>query len=131
MVPTLEKSGLKLDRDYFTCLSPEPEDPANRDYWNETIPKVVGATSRREVTVAERLYQLAAVSTVPVSSARAVEATILLQNTFRVVNMTLINEMKIAFMRMGIHFWEVIGAAKTKPFGAVNRNVWHKTHPPS
>lgn len=117
MIPILERGGLKVDRDFFAAFSPEREDPANKDYSTETIPKVVGATSPEGLAVAEALYQRVVVSTVPVSSTRAAEATKLLENTFRSVNIALVNELKMTFMKMGIDIWEVIGAAKTKPFG--------------
>ena len=117
MVPILEKGGLKLDRDFFAAFSPEREDPANKDYRTETIPKVVGATSAEGLAVAEKLYQQIVVRTVPVSSTKAAEATKLLENTFRAVNIALVNELKMTFMKMGIDIWEVINAAKTKPFG--------------
>jgi UDP-N-acetyl-D-glucosamine dehydrogenase len=117
MIPILEKGGLKVDKDFFAAFSPEREDPANKDYRTETIPKVVGATSPEGLAVAEKLYQQIVVRTVPVSSTRAAEATKLLENTFRAVNIALVNELKMTFMKMGIDIWEVIEAAKTKPFG--------------
>ena len=117
MVPILERNGHKVNRDFFVAFSPEREDPANKDYRTETIPKVVGATSPEGLAVAEKLYQQVVVRTVSVSSTRAAEATKLLENTFRAVNIALVNELKMTFMRMGIDVWEVIEAAKTKPFG--------------
>ena len=117
MVPILEKSGLKVDQDFYAAFSPEREDPANKEYRTETIPKVVGATSPEGLAVADLLYRQIVVRTVPVSSARAAEATKLLENTFRAVNIALVNELKMTFMKMGIDIWEVIEAAKTKPFG--------------
>jgi UDP-N-acetyl-D-glucosamine dehydrogenase len=117
MIPILERGGLKVDVDFFVAFSPEREDPANKDYRTETIPKVVGATSPRGLAIAEALYQQIVVSTVPVSSTRTAEATKLLENTFRAVNIALVNELKMTFMKMGIDVWEVIEAAKTKPFG--------------
>jgi UDP-N-acetyl-D-glucosamine dehydrogenase len=117
MIPILERGGLKVDKDFFVAFSPEREDPANKDYRTETIPKVVGATSPEGLAVAEKLYQQVVVSTVPVSSTRAAEAAKLLENTFRAVNIALVNELKMTFMKMGIDVWEVIEAAKTKPFG--------------
>ena len=117
MVPILERGGLKVDRDIYVAFSPEREDPNRTDYTTETIPKVVGATSPEGLEVAEKLYQQIIVRTVPVSSARAAEATKIVENTFRAVNIALVNELKIAFMKMGIDVWEVIEAAKTKPFG--------------
>jgi UDP-N-acetyl-D-glucosamine dehydrogenase len=117
MIPILEKSGLKADRDFYVGFSPEREDPSRTDYSTETIPKVVGATSPDGLAVADALYRQVIVTTVPVSSARAAEATKLVENTFRAVNIALVNELKMTFMRMGIDIWEVIEAAKTKPFG--------------
>jgi UDP-N-acetyl-D-glucosamine dehydrogenase len=117
MVPILERSGLKVDRDIFVAFSPEREDPSRTDFTTETIPKVVGATSADGLAVALDLYNQVIVRTVPVSSARAAEATKIVENTFRAVNIALVNELKVAFMRMGIDIWEVIEAAKTKPFG--------------
>lgn len=117
MVPILERNGLKVDRDFFAAFSPEREDPNNPDFRTETIPKVVGATSPDGLAVAEALYQQIVVRTVPVSSTRAAEATKLMENIFRSVNIALVNELKITFMKMGIDIWEVIDAAKTKPFG--------------
>jgi UDP-N-acetyl-D-glucosamine dehydrogenase len=117
MVPILERSGLKVDKDFFAAFSPEREDPANKEFRTETIPKVVGATSPEGLRVAEKLYQQVVIRTVPVSSTRVAEATKLLENTFRAVNIALVNELKMTFMKMGIDIWEVIEAAKTKPFG--------------
>jgi UDP-N-acetyl-D-glucosamine dehydrogenase len=117
VVPILEKSGLKVDRDFFVGFSPEREDPNNRDYRTETIPKVVGATSLDGLALAEKLYQQIVVKTIPVSSTRVAEATKLMENIFRSVNIALVNELKVTFMKMGIDIWEVIDAAKTKPFG--------------
>ena len=117
MVPILEKSGLKVDKDFYVGFSPEREDPSRTDFTTETIPKVVGATSPDGLAVADLLYRQVIISTVPVSSARAAEATKLVENTFRAVNIALVNELKMTFMRMGIDVWEVIEAAKTKPFG--------------
>ncbi len=117
MIPILEKSGLKVDKDFFAAFSPEREDPANKDYRTETIPKVVGATSPEGLKVAEKLYQQVIVRTIPVSSTKAAEATKLLENTFRAINIALVNELKMTFMKMGIDIWEIIDAAKTKPFG--------------
>jgi len=117
MIPILEKSGLKADRDFFAALSPEREDPNRTDYTTETIPKVVGETSPEGLAAADALYGAVIVRTVPVSSARAAEATKIVENTFRAVNIALVNELKMAFMKMDIDVWEVIEAAKTKPFG--------------
>jgi UDP-N-acetyl-D-glucosamine dehydrogenase len=117
LAPILEKSGLKADRDFYVAFSPEREDPSRTDYTTETIPKVVGSATKEGLEVAEKLYQQVVVRTVPVSSNRAAEATKLLENTFRAINIALVNELKMTLMRMGIDIWEVIEAAKTKPFG--------------
>ena len=117
MVPILERTGLKVDRDFYVAFSPEREDPSRTDYTTESIPKVVGSTSPEGLAVAEKVYQQIVVRTVPVSSTQAAEATKLVENTFRAVNIALVNELKTTFMRMGIDVWEVIEAAKSKPFG--------------
>ncbi|MFA5832052.1 MAG: nucleotide sugar dehydrogenase [Bacteroidota bacterium] len=117
VVPILEKSGLKVDKDFFVAFSPEREDPNNSEYSTETIPKVVGSTSPDGLEIAECIYQQIVVRTVPVSSTQVAEATKLMENIFRSVNIALVNELKITFMKMGIDIWEVIEAAKTKPFG--------------
>jgi UDP-N-acetyl-D-glucosamine dehydrogenase len=117
MAPILEKSGLKLDKDFYLAFSPEREDPNNPEYRTETIPKVVGSTSPDGLAIAEKLYQQVVVKTVPVSSTQVAEATKLMENIFRAINIALVNELKVTFMKMGIDVWEVINAAKTKPFG--------------
>jgi UDP-N-acetyl-D-glucosamine dehydrogenase len=117
MIPILERGGLKVDTDFYVAFSPEREDPNRQDYSTETIPKVVGATSPDGLALAEKVYQQIIVRTVPVSSTRVAESTKLVENIFRAVNIALVNELKVAFMRMGIDVWEVIEAAKTKPFG--------------
>ena len=117
MVPILETSGLKVDVDFYVAFSPEREDPNNPSYRTETIPKVVGSTSPDGLAVADMLYRQIVVRTVPVSSVRVAEATKLVENIFRSVNIALVNELKVTFMKMGIDVWEVIDAAATKPFG--------------
>ena len=117
VVPILERSGLKVDRDFYVAYSPEREDPNNKTFATGDIPKVVGATSEDGLAVAERLYSEVVVRTVPVSSIRVAEASKLLENIFRAVNIALVNELKVAFMKMDIDIWEVIEAAATKPFG--------------
>jgi UDP-N-acetyl-D-glucosamine dehydrogenase len=117
MRPILEKSGLKCTRDFYLAFSPEREDPNNPNYTTKTIPKVVGANDRYSLEYATALYDAVIVQTVPVSSSQAAEATKLLENIFRSVNIALVNEMKIILERMGIDVWEVIEAASTKPFG--------------
>jgi UDP-N-acetyl-D-glucosamine dehydrogenase len=117
VLPILERSGLKVDHDFFIAYSPEREDPNNPVYSTATIPKVVGSSSPAGLVVAEKLYQQIVEETVPVSSLQIAEASKLLENVFRAVNIALVNELKIAFMKMGIDIWEVIEAASTKPFG--------------
>jgi UDP-N-acetyl-D-glucosamine dehydrogenase len=117
MVPILEKNGLKAGKDFYVAFSPEREDPNRKDYSTETIPKVVGATTPDGLALAEKVYQQIIVRTVPVSSTRVAESAKLVENIFRAVNIALVNELKVAFMKMGIDVWEVIEAAKTKPFG--------------
>ena len=117
MKPILEKSGLKGDLDFWVAFSPEREDPNNPNFNTRTIPKVVGANTEKARQLVSALYNQVIVQTVPVSSSQAAEATKLLENIFRSVNIALVNEMKIILDRMGIDVWEVIEAAKTKPFG--------------
>jgi UDP-N-acetyl-D-glucosamine dehydrogenase len=117
MRPILEKSGLKCAQDFYLAFSPEREDPNNPQYSTKTIPKVVGANDSYSLDCAVALYDAVIVETVPVSSSQAAEATKLLENIFRSVNIALVNEMKIILDRMGIDVWEVIKAASTKPFG--------------
>ncbi len=117
MVPILERSGLKVNVDFLAAFSPEREDPSRTDFTTETIPKVVGGTSPAALRVAAHLYGQVVTRAVPVSSTRVAEATKLLENTFRSVNIALVNELKMTFMKMGIDVWEVIEASKTKPFG--------------
>lgn len=113
----LEKTGLKGGTDFHLAFSPEREDPNNRDFSTSTIPKVVGGYTESCLKAAKALYDTVVVRTVPVSSTRAAEAAKLLENIYRSVNIALVNELKVLFDRMGIDVWEVIEAAKTKPFG--------------
>jgi len=117
MKPILEAGGLRAGLDFFLAFSPEREDPGNRDYSTSTIPKVVGGLTKDCLRLARALYDEIVVKTVPVSSTRAAEATKLLENIFRSVNIALVNELKIIFDRMGIDIWEVIRGASSKPFG--------------
>jgi len=117
MKPILEKSGLKGDSDFWVAFSPEREDPNNPNFNTRTIPKVVGANTEYARQLAVALYEKVIVKTVPVSSSQTAEATKLLENIFRSVNIALVNEMKMILDRMGIDVWEVIHAASTKPFG--------------
>ncbi len=110
-------SGLEAGRDFHLAFSPEREDPGNPDSKVALIPKVVGGYTPACLEKAVALYSKAVKTVVPVSSCRAAEATKLLENTFRGVNIALVNELKIVYSAMGIDVWEVINAAKTKPFG--------------
>jgi UDP-N-acetyl-D-glucosamine dehydrogenase len=110
-------SGLKAGTDFYLAFSPEREDPGNPSSVVATIPKVVGGFSPECLRKAIALYSRAIKTLVPVSSCRVAEATKLLENTFRSVNIALVNELKIVYSAMGIDVWEVINAAKTKPFG--------------
>lgn len=113
----LEKTGLKAGKDFHLAFSPEREDPNNRDFSVRTIPKVVGGYTPQCLDVAKALYDHIVEKTVPVSSTRVAEATKLLENIYRSVNIAMVNELKMLFDRMDIDVWEVIEAAKTKPFG--------------
>src|SRR5437016_7387104 len=110
-------SSLKAGKDFHLAFSPEREDPGNPDSRVAAIPKVVGGFSPACLERAKALYGLAIQTVVPVSSCRAAEATKLLENIFRSVNIALVNELKKVYASMGIDIWEVIAAAKTKPFG--------------
>jgi UDP-N-acetyl-D-glucosamine dehydrogenase len=112
-----EGSGMKAGRDFHLAFSPEREDPANAQSRVKKIPKVVGGYTRACLERALALYGRAIDTLVPVSSCRTAEATKLLENIFRSVNIALVNELKLVYAAMGIDIWEVIGAAKTKPFG--------------
>ena len=117
MQPILEAGGLVCGEDFFLAYSPEREDPGNPHYGTASIPKVVGADDTASLTVADALYQALVARTVPVSSAATAEAVKLTENIFRAVNIALVNELKVIFERMNVDVWEVIEAAKTKPFG--------------
>jgi UDP-N-acetyl-D-glucosamine dehydrogenase len=110
-------SGMKAGRDFHLAFSPEREDPGNPDSKVALIPKVVGGYTPECLKRAVNLYGKAIKTIVPVSSCRAAEATKLLENTFRAVNIALVNELKIVYEAMDIDVWEVINSAKTKPFG--------------
>ena len=106
-----------VGKDFFLAFSPEREDPNNPNYSTATIPKVVGGVTPNCLKVALAIYNQVIVKTVPVSSPRAAEATKLLENIYRSINIALVNELKMVFERMNIDVWEVIDAAATKPFG--------------
>lgn len=117
VLPILEKSGLKCGHDFYLAYSPEREDPGNPVYSTEKIPKVVGGIDETSGKLAQHLYAQVVQKVVPVSSTRVAEATKLLENIYRSVNIALVNELKMLFDRMGIDVWEVIQSAATKPFG--------------
>ena len=110
-------SGLEAGRDFHLAFSPEREDPGNPDSRVAIIPKVVGGFTPACLEKAVALYSKAVKTVVPVSSCRVAEATKLLENTFRSINIALVNELKVVYSAMGIDIWEVINAARTKPFG--------------
>ncbi|NNG02766.1 MAG: nucleotide sugar dehydrogenase [Inquilinus sp.] len=115
--PILARAGLAIGRELFVAYSPEREDPGNRQFSTDSIPKVVGADDAASRELALALYGRIIGQTVPVSSTRAAEAVKITENVFRSVNIALVNELKVIFEAMGIDVWEVIDAAKTKPFG--------------
>lgn len=117
MLPILETSGLIVGEDFFLAYSPEREDPGNPDFTAAGIPKVVGGYDPQSLELAVALYSQSIVKVIPVSSCEVAEACKILENTYRAVNIALVNELKMLFDRMGIDIWEVIDAAKTKPFG--------------
>lgn len=117
MLPELSRKGLEAGKDYFLAYSPEREDPGNRQYSADKIPKVVGGYDPLSRRAAEALYRSVAVDVVPVSSCETAELCKILENTYRAVNIALVNELKMLCDRIGIDVWEVIDAAKTKPFG--------------
>ncbi|HEX9639333.1 MAG TPA: nucleotide sugar dehydrogenase [Acidobacteriota bacterium] len=115
--PILEQSGLVCGRDFFLAFAPEREDPGNPTYTTTMIPKVIGGVDRVSGDLAQRLYDQVFDRTVRVSDARTAEATKLMENIYRAVNIALVNELKLVYERMGIDVWEVLDAAMTKPFG--------------
>jgi UDP-N-acetyl-D-glucosamine dehydrogenase len=117
MLPLLEAGGLKVGKDFFLAYSPERENPGDKIHTTEKIPKVVGGVTPECSRVAKALYDQIIQKTVSVSSPKVAEATKIMENVFRSVNIAMVNEMKMIFDRMGIDIWEVIHAASTKPFG--------------
>ncbi len=116
IMPRLETKDMKVGQDYFLAYSPEREDPGNKEYNAANIPKVVGGVTTACLEIASALYN-SITSVVPVSSTRAAEMTKILENTFRSVNIALVNELKVLGHKMDIDIFEVINAAATKPFG--------------
>lgn len=117
MRPIFEATGLKSGVDFYLAFSPEREDPGNPDFGTSTIPKVVGGDGAEALELANAVYSALVVKTVPVSTSATAEAVKLTENIFRAVNIALVNELKVIYGKMGIDVWEVIEAAKTKPFG--------------
>lgn len=117
MKPVLEAGGLVSGQDFFLAFSPEREDPGNPVYGTQNIPKVVGGDGPDALALAKALYDAFVSATVPVSSPAAAEAVKLTENIFRSVNIALVNELKVIYDAMGLDVWEIIEAAKTKPFG--------------
>ncbi|MDO5579898.1 MAG: nucleotide sugar dehydrogenase [Planctomycetia bacterium] len=117
MLPILEESGLKAGKDFYLAYSPEREDPGNSDFSAAGIPKLVGGLDPISGELAVALYEKAIVKIIPVSSCEVAEAAKIVENTYRSINIAMVNELKVIFDQMGIDIWEVIDAAKTKPFG--------------
>jgi UDP-N-acetyl-D-glucosamine dehydrogenase len=115
--PILEQTGLKSGQDFFLAYSPEREDPGNSDFSTKRIPKVVGGDGKEALSLAVAFYEQIVPKVVAVSSTETAEAVKLTENIFRAVNIALVNELKVIYDAMGIDIWEVIEAAKTKPFG--------------
>ena len=117
MLPRFEATGLKCGRDFYLAFSPEREDPGRKDFNTRTIPKLVGGIDKISGELATALYAKAIKQVIPVPTAEVAEASKLLENIYRAVNIALVNEMKIVLTAMGINIWDVIAAASTKPFG--------------
>lgn len=117
ILPILEKSGLSCGRDFYLAFSPERIDPGNEKYQFKDIPKVVGGITPQATDLVKTLYEKVIVKVVPVSSPRVAETVKLLENTFRLINIGLVNELAMMAQKMNIDIWEVIDAAATKPFG--------------
>ena len=117
MLPILEKSGLKEGKDFWLAFSPERVDPGNLDYKTKNTPKVLGAMSPEGLELGKAIYAKAIENVCTVSSPRAAEMVKILENTYRLVNISLINELALICGKMDIDIWEVIEAAKTKPYG--------------
>ncbi len=115
--PILEKSGLIAGKDFFLAYSPEREDPGNKEFGVSEIPKVMGGLTENCLRLTSSLYKHIVLETVEVSTMETAEATKLMENIFRAVNIAMVNELKLVLERMNINIWEVIDAAKTKPFG--------------
>ena len=117
LLPTFEKRELQVGEDFFLCFSPERVDPGNPRWHTKNTPKVLGGITERCTKLGEQVYELFIDEVVPVSSPEAAELTKLLENTFRMINIGLVNEMAVICDKLGVSVWEVIDAAATKPFG--------------
>ena len=117
VLPVLEESGLKAGRDFYLAFSPERVDPGNKKYGIKNTPKVVGGIDRKSTELSALLYSFAVEKVFPVSNCETAEIVKLLENTFRAVNIAMINELALMCKKLGLNVWEVIEAAKTKPFG--------------
>jgi UDP-N-acetyl-D-glucosamine dehydrogenase len=117
LLPMLAKSGLEVGKDFFLCFSPERVDPGNSQYQTNNIPKVVGGVTPACTEMGRLFYAEALQTVVPVSSTQVAEMVKLLENTFRLINIGLVNEIALMCDRIGVNVWEVIDAAATKPFG--------------
>ncbi|MGB3176905.1 MAG: nucleotide sugar dehydrogenase [Albidovulum sp.] len=115
--PILERGGLRAGEDFFLAFSPEREDPGNETFTTQSIPKIVGADDAKSRELVDQFYAQIVTKTVPVSSLATAEAVKLVENSFRTVNIALVNELKVAMEAMGVDVWEVVRAAATKPFG--------------
>jgi UDP-N-acetyl-D-glucosamine dehydrogenase len=117
VLPILEKTGLKEGKDFYLAFSPERVDPGNTKFKFHQVPKVVGGISNKSTELGELLYRQVTKKVISVSSTEVAESTKMLENTFRAVNIALVNELKILFEKMGINVWDVIQASSTKPYG--------------
>ena len=115
--PIFERTGLKEGQDFYLAYSPERENPGSANFSTSTIPKIVGADKPEVLQLVQDYYELFIDAIVPVSSMKVAEASKILENVFRAVNIAMVNELKVIFDHMDIDIWEVIEAAKTKPFG--------------
>jgi len=118
ILPELEKTGLKVGKDFYLAYCPERVDPGNKEYGLKNIPRVVGGVTKKCTQLAVKFYQsFIGAEILPMSSAEAAEMTKILENIFRLVNVSMVNELALLCGKMGINIWEIIEAAKTKPFG--------------
>ena len=117
VLPIMKEMGWELDKDYYLAFSPERVDPGNKEYNTKNIPKIIGGQSPKSLELSTALYQSIINKIHPVSSAKVAEMTKLLENTFRMVNVALVNEIAMMCNHLGVNVWEVIDAAATKPFG--------------